>query len=370
MLRPYLEKKENELAELNQRLDKHRGEMITFEEHRRQMQIMRRQNEEQRDLLRAVEEELSYHKQLNENAVTHHEKLSEEIQPKKELIRVLKSLLERQEFTDCILVNNNQRYLAHKCILAIRSDALRRLLEGGHVVGHTHRENTEESSNVKPKSKKEEKENHSQTTMNNTSNKAINHLITIEVNEIEPDIMPFVMNYIYTADAENKINDRNVKDIMKAADWLEIQDLRKCCLAFMETKLNRNTVIPVLIEAFLFNNEKLKTKCMNFILDENIDFVKTHQWNTFKNENPKLALELYERFVQETGGAGGGGTTRSSRTTNPPVYVNAHSQSHAKHKINEGNGERGSHTHTNADKSSPKSNKKSVRASIDRMHKS
>jgi hypothetical protein len=136
ILRSYLEKKDNEITDLNQRLERRKSEMITFSEHSKQIGVLRKQNDEQREQLKAAESQVAYLKQLNEHVLTHHAQISEELKPKKELTLLLKGLLEKQEFTDCILVNNNQRYPAHKCILAVRSEALRRLLEGGPLVGH------------------------------------------------------------------------------------------------------------------------------------------------------------------------------------------------------------------------------------------
>ena len=109
--------------------------------------------------------------------------------------------------------------------------------------------------------------------------------------------MPFLMNYLYTGEAE--ITDRNVMNVMKCADKFDLPGLRAGCLLFMEGRINRGTVIPILIEAYELNNERLKNKCMKYIQDENIDLMNSSQWNTFKVENPKLALTLYERYVRE-----------------------------------------------------------------------
>ena len=105
------------------------------------------------------------------------------------------------------------------------------------------------------------------------------------------------MNYLYTGEAE--ITDRNVQNVMKCADKFDLPGLRAGCLIFMEGRINRGTVIPILIEAYELSNERLKNKCMKYIQDENIDLMNSSQWNTFKVENPKLALTLYERYVEE-----------------------------------------------------------------------
>jgi hypothetical protein len=195
--------------------------------------------------------------------------------------------------------------------------------------------------------------------------------------------MPFILHYIYTAETDNKITDKNVKDVMKAADWLELHDLRKCCLAFMETRLNRHTVIPVLIEAYVLGNEKLKVKSMRYIQQENIDLVKSAQWNLFKEENPKLALELYERYIEETsGGHVNNNNTQSPGKLPPAVKLSAHSHAHAKLKTNGSyNGSTMSNYydvaavaipnnyHNENHQHSPGLNKKSNRASFEKVNK-
>jgi hypothetical protein len=81
--------------------------------------------------------------------------------------------------------------------------------------------------------------------------------------------------------------------------------------------LFQGTVIPILIEAYELSNERLKNKCMKYIQDENIDLINSTQWNTFKVENPKQALALYERYVKEN---------KTAESYSPTGQITARSQ--------------------------------------------
>ncbi len=307
-LRPFLDRKENEILDLTHRIKRLESESVKHDEIKRQMFFVRKQNDELRDELQLAQNELSQLKQKNERVVHNLEHLSEEVQPKKELTHDLKQLLNKQEFTDCVIACNNERYSAHKCILAIRSEVLRKMIENLAV----------QQQQIPP----------ANTSRNNNFNQQQQIPLTLELHDINPDLMLFVLNFIYTADTENNITDQNVKEIMKIADKLELTDLRKACLAFMENRINKATVIPILIEAYELNHEKLKKKCMSYLQSERIDLVNSQQWIHFKNENPKLALSLYERYVKETTQAMNNNLAKSGFKNS--INWNAHTHSHHK----------------------------------------
>lgn len=281
-VRNVLDKKDQEIYELQNRLKKYDSDLRSSEELKRQINFLKKQNEEYRDQLRSTKEELNMLKKNNDKVITNYESLSEEVKPKNELTRDLKSLLVTQDYSDCTINCNGQKYPTHKCILAIRSEPLRQLLKRA-------------IPEPKPKAKGTGAGT-APTTANNSTNNNSN--AQIDLNDIDVDVMPFIVNYLYTGDTDN-INDKNVQGVMKAADRLDLNGLRGACLVFMENRINKLTCIPILIEAYELNHERLKNKCLKFIQSENIDLVSSPQWTNFKLENPKLALSLYERYVKE-----------------------------------------------------------------------
>lgn len=152
----------------------------------------------------------------NDKLAVNLEKVNEDLKPKQELVRDLKSLLTTQDHSDCQLTIGGQKYFAHKCILSARSEVLRKLLAP--------QSNTNLSD---PKNK--QKPAPGGLTQNNT----------VEMNDIDPEIMSFLLNYLYTGETENGINDRNVPSVMKVADKFDLAGLRNACLGFMENRINR-----------------------------------------------------------------------------------------------------------------------------------
>lgn len=281
-----MEKKDLEIYELQSRIKKLEQDLKQADEAKKQLSVLKKTHEECRHQIKSGREELNAIKKSNQKLLDHHDQMNEELKPKHELTRDLKSLLTTQDYHDCVLTSSNgQKYQAHKCILAVRSQTLRDLI---------HKQATQ-SPPIDPRNKSKS------SSSSNMNKQQVNELVNIELNDLDQEMMPFLLNYIYTANTDG-INDENVQDVMKLADKYELPTLRAACLLFMENRLNRSTVIPILIEAYELSNDRLKNKCMHYIQDENIDLLSSPQWNSFKNENPKLALSLYERYINEMGG--------------------------------------------------------------------
>ena len=62
----------------------------------------------------------------------------------------------------------------------------------------------------------------------------------------------------------------------------------------MYKHITKTTAVPFLIKAYEYNDKTLKNKCSRFIYEENVDLLKHQDYTSFKRDDPKLALELYE----------------------------------------------------------------------------
>ena len=125
--------------------------------------------------------------------------------------------------------------------------------------------------------------------------------------------MPIFLRYIYTGRVDKMINEDNVTEVLKLADKFELDELREICLLYLETKINRSTVIPILLQAAHYNNERLKSKCIDFINREAIDLIDSPQWQNLKRENPAAALDLYEARIKAVHEQDKQQTSRSDR---------------------------------------------------------
>ncbi|RNA18439.1 kelch 41 [Brachionus plicatilis] len=303
-LKIILDKKDAEIFDLQHKLNRIDSDIRTNEDLKKQIANLRRQNDELKAQIANLKERNEYLSKTNEKIQVKCDKMTDDFKAKYEFIRDMKNLLKNQNYADCFLNVNEIRYPAHRCIISARSPVLKNLVDLVSTMSPTPlplplppvQTKTDKSRIRKDKFSKLDES----TVFNNHNSKthSENSSNVIELKEVDPNIMPFIINFIYSGETES-INEKNVQSIMKAADVLELNGLRTSCLVFMEGQLNRLTCIPILIEAFELNHERLKKKCLNFIQKENIDLTSSPQWTEFKNENPKLALNMYERYVKE-----------------------------------------------------------------------
>lgn len=301
-LKIILDKKDAEIFDLHNKLNRIDSDIRTNEDLKKQIANLRRQNEELKTQNSNLKERNEYLSKNNEKIQTKCDKMTDDFKTKYEFIRDMKNLLRSQAYSDCFLNVNEIKYPVHRCIISARSKVLRNLVDSVTVSPTPLPPPLPPVQNKNDKTRfKKEKLNKTEEFLNynsksNPENSPRSQVI--EIKEVDPIIMPFIINFMYSGETES-ISDKNVQSIMKAADVLELNSLRTSCLVFMEGQLNRLTCIPILIEAFELNHERLKKKCLNFIQKENIDLTKSPQWTEFKSENPKLALNMYERYVKE-----------------------------------------------------------------------
>lgn len=318
-LKIILDKKDAEIFDLQHKLNRIDSDIRTNEDLKKQIVKLRSQNDELKAQIANLKEKNDHLSKTSEKIQKKCEKMTDDFKTKYEFIRDMKNLLKSQNYADCFLNINDMRYPAHRNIISARSPVLKNLVDSVSTMPPTPLplpvppvQNKIDKSRVRKSNKPDETSYQANLNFNpNSVYSPSSHII--ELKEVDPNIMPFIINYIYSGEAEN-INEKNVQSIMKAADVLELNGLRTSCLVFMESQLNRLTCIPILIEAFELNHERLKKKCLSFIQKENIDLTSSPQWTEFKNENPKLALNMYERYVKERSAFSAGSKTKSEET--------------------------------------------------------
>ena len=297
-LRNILDKKDAEIIELQNKLKKLDTDVKTNEELKKQIHTLKRSNEELKTQIKALKDQVEHYKKTYEKIQSLNDKIIDDFKIKEEFIQDIKSLLKTQDYVDCYINVNDGRYPAHKCIISARSGVLKSLIEAAASPSSSVPMSQASpaplpppSQNKDPRLKNNKKEPRPQNSVESQSQfvqtpktelRSFVNSNTLELKELDPMVMPFIFNYIYSGETEH-ITDRNVQSIMKAADMLELSGLRTSCLVFMEGKLSRLTCIPILIEAFELNHERLKKKCLQFIQDEKIDLTNSNQWVEFKN---------------------------------------------------------------------------------------
>jgi hypothetical protein len=285
------------------------------------MDALGRLNEDTNNKLHATEDELENYKKDLEQAKAEIDRQNEELKRKRELSKNLGSLQKTLDYSDVLLVCGTLKYQTHKCIIASRSEYLRDLL-CKPPEKHIHTLQCKNHNEMKNKNK-EDTDLSTQTAATSpvkvTNGKAkapsggngptapgdkppankpaekkqAASPSTIEICDSHTESMPFLMNYIYTSDVE-KINEKSVLYLIRTAEKLTFPDLRAACLTYMYRHINKTTAVPFLIKAYEYNDKWLKNLCSKFIFEENVELAKHPDYISFKKEDPKLALELYE----------------------------------------------------------------------------
>ena len=210
-------------------------------------------------------------KKINEDITKKYERIVSETKPKDKFIQDLKSLLTSQLYNDLTINVGNEVYSAHKCILASRSEKFKKLLEPV----------------IDPADKKHQRK----LEVNN-----------LQFTDVSENVMPIFMNYLYTGSADRKITHDNVGEILKIAEKFELDELKELAMSYMENQIDRSTVIPILVQASHHGNEKLKNKCINFLISEAPDLIDSPQWKAVKRDNPGAALDVYEARMKTMNG--------------------------------------------------------------------
>ena len=210
------------------------------------------------------------------------------------LLEFMSSTRSSQDTSDILIyTNDNQSFLATRLMLVYSSPFFDVLLNGPF--------------------KKEKKLERQQTS-------------TIYLNMTKDELYPVLARAMY---GEGEINDKNVKDMIKVADFLGISTIVEECELFLEKSLNTENVVELYMFALDYFFINLKASALNFILNnfslvkessksgilnlpeaELIEILSDHglrcseedvwkfilSWNRANNTEPSLALLLTARF--------------------------------------------------------------------------
>ena len=124
-----LDKKDMEIHELYTRVKRYDQDMKKIDELKKQIAGLKKSNDELRHEAKLRQDELATLRRDNQHLESRHDEMSEDLRSKDDLTRDLKTLLTTQDYHDCVITSNGQKYNAHKSILSARSERLKRLIE-------------------------------------------------------------------------------------------------------------------------------------------------------------------------------------------------------------------------------------------------
>ena len=117
---------------------------------------------------------------------------------------------------------------------------------------------------------------------------------TVEVKQVDEKSMKILIDYIYTGHID--IDNENVMDLLSAADYLELEEVKKFCFEFLISILAPDTWYAILTAADLYRNEPLKC-CVNQYLTFNLDqIIKSNDFESLSKEDVLSLFDSLDRF--------------------------------------------------------------------------
>ncbi|XP_043921981.1 kelch-like protein 40 [Protopterus annectens] len=138
----------------------------------------------------------------------------------------LKDLLDNNKFVDCVLKIKDKEFPCHRLVLAACSPYFRAIF----------------LSDLDEAEKKE-----------------------ISMEDVDPDVMGMILNYIYTSEIE--ISDQNVQDIFAVANMFQIPSIFTVCVSFLQKRLSLSNCLAVFRLGLMLDCPRLAVAARDFICD-------------------------------------------------------------------------------------------------------
>ena len=117
---------------------------------------------------------------------------------------------------------------------------------------------------------------------------------TVEVKQVDEKSMKIVIDYIYTGRID--INNENVMNLLSAADYLQLEEVKEFCFEFLISILACDTWFAILTAATLYRNESLHHHLHQF-LSVNLGEVSTSK--DFKALSKGDLISLIENLFRD-----------------------------------------------------------------------
>ncbi|XP_065219065.1 speckle-type POZ protein B-like [Planococcus citri] len=177
----------------------------------------------------------------------------------------LGSLLGDTKFADAVLYlnNDNKEYPVHRAILASRSPVFANIFEDIYKSG----------------------QNYKHIRINTTSSQSINE-----------EIMNETLRYIYTGKCE-KLNEL-AEGLFSAANNFQLDELKTLSSQSMIEAISVENAANVLVLADKYHDEDLKSKTMEFIVENVEQVFNTTEWKSTVASNAQLLNEMCQLFAR------------------------------------------------------------------------
>jgi len=172
-----------------------------------------------------------------------------------ELVQDIEKIFSSKDHFDVVLECGEERFECHKNILSARSPVFRAMFEA----------NMKESNSG-----------------------------TVEIEDIEPDVLLDMLNFIYTGISPNL--DNHAKDLLVVADKYQMETLKKLCESKLCTNLAHGNCIEMIIFGDMYQASKLKSSALQ-VASRSVKKLKTSDWTKNLAAYPALMGEVVEAML-------------------------------------------------------------------------
>jgi len=168
---------------------------------------------------------------------------------------------ERQEFCDFDIYCGDKNIRCHKMVLASRSPVFRAMLLN----------DMEESSTQK-----------------------------VEPKNFDYNTMNLVLRFLYKGHLENGPLEKHTEAIFKAADYYEINDLKKICEKILIKKITISNMLEFLVLADMYKAPDLKSAAKSLIIANSRELLKMNKWKDKLKQSSHLVYEVLEDLIAKS----------------------------------------------------------------------
>lgn len=165
-----------------------------------------------------------------------------------------KNLLDTGLLSDVTLLVADQKFKAHRCILANSCEYFRAMFTGG----------------LKESTQK-----------------------VIEITDVGPEVFETILKFIYSGELPEDLTPI-AKELLIAADKYDLQMVVIQCVNHLSKMLNLDTCVQLLVFADYYNQQDLKKVVITFMKTNIRQIVDHENWKALKKDNAQLAFDVLE----------------------------------------------------------------------------
>ena len=118
----------------------------------------------------------------------------------------------------------------------------------------------------------------------------------VNIKEMKTSVFKLFLKYLYSASLP-KVSISNAKELYKAADQYDVEELKLACSQFLIRNVSRQNACDMLVLADLHSDKELREKAINYIIQQKIP-EHGKKWPEFCQIHCTLANEVLNLYIK------------------------------------------------------------------------